>query len=65
MYLFFYMALGFMIFMGGNPLLGILEGVGLENLGFLDPNVTRFARCRFRAKKNSFFRAHPFQWPSK
>jgi hypothetical protein len=34
MYLLFYMALGVNDFDGANPLLGSLEGVGLENFDF-------------------------------
>ncbi len=57
------MALGLMILMGANPLLGPLEGVGPENLDFFGPNGIRYACGHFRAQKVSIFRARPFQWP--
>jgi hypothetical protein len=38
------------LLMGPNPLLGPLEWQGPENLDFLGPNGTRFARGHFRAQ---------------
>jgi hypothetical protein len=42
-----------------NLLFGPLKGVGPEISTFLDPNVTRVARCHFRAQKSLDFRAEP------
>jgi hypothetical protein len=41
-----------MILMGTNPLFGLLEGVGPENINFfLGPNGTCFARCHCGAQR--------------
>jgi hypothetical protein len=52
MYLFF-MALGLDNFDGGNPLLRLLEGVGLENLNFLGPKWHLLCSLTFQGPKKS------------
>ncbi len=64
MYLFTYMALGLNVFDGANPLHGLLEGVGLENLDLFCPNVALLIVISGPTQV-LIFRAHSFQWPSK
>jgi hypothetical protein len=55
-YLFFYMALGFNDFDGGQiHYSGHWKGWALKILTFLGPNRTRFARCQIRAQKSLDF----------
>jgi hypothetical protein len=65
MYLFFIWRLEFLDFDGANTLLGPLEGMGLDNLDFLGPNGTRFARCHFRAQKSLNVQCPPLPMASK
>ncbi len=58
-YLFFIWRLDLMIFIGENPLLDPLEGVGPENLDFLDLSGTCFAHGHFRAQKCLNFHGPP------
>jgi hypothetical protein len=45
-----------MILMRENPLQGLLEGVGPENLDFFGPEMVT-------SGKVEIFRAYPFKWP--
>jgi hypothetical protein len=51
----FYMALRLNDLLEANLLLRPLEWVGPENLDFIGPNGTPFARCHFRAQNSRDF----------
>ena len=53
------MARYIMVLSCATSLLGALVGVSPENLDFLGPNGTRFARCHFRAQKSLDFQGPP------